>query len=141
MPSLIIHLAIAKRYTEIHPNKISNLTDFEKGSIAPDFNNDFSKILSKPEKAITHYYFESKKNNATDFNMFKHDKKVDLANDYWKGYYAHILADHLFYTSYFKQEDAQSIKDNTDLYDDFTKLTPRIIEDYQLKLDGDVITV
>ena len=55
MPSLLIHLAIAKRYVELHPNRITNLNDFCKGSIAPDLNDDFSKMLSKPEKSNSAY--------------------------------------------------------------------------------------
>lgn len=138
MPSLLIHLAIAKRYVELHPNRITNLNDFCKGSIAPDLNDDFSKMLSKPEKLITHYYFTSE--DRTNFTMFKQDKRVNLSNDYWKGYYAHLLSDDLFYLTYFKQESDQSIKDNTNLYDDFTILTSNLIKDYHPKLDSAYIT-
>lgn len=139
MPSLITHLAIAKRYTELHPNKISILNDFYKGSIAPDLDKNFSRILSKPEKAITHYYLGPNE-YKTNFDIFKHNKRVNFANDYWKGYYAHLLADDLFYNFYFEQEVNQSIKDNTNLYDDFTALTSKIIEDYHPELDDNYIT-
>lgn len=139
MPSLIIHLAIAKRYSELHPNNISNPKEFQKGSIAPDLNSDFSRLLTKPEKAVTHYYSEPNE-FQTDFNLFRQDQKVNLTDDYWKGYYAHLLADYLFYTHYFEKEVSQSINDGTNLYDDFSILTSKIIEDYHLKLDDDYIT-
>ena len=124
---------------KLHPNEISNPNNFKKGSIAPDLNSNFSKILSKPEKVTTHYYLNPSA-NITDFNAFTHDKKVDLKNDYWKGYYLHLLADHAFYTHFFKQEFDQSAKDNVGLYDDFDMLTSRIIKDYHLKLNDDYIT-
>ena len=139
MPSLIIHLAIAKRHAELHPNEISSLSDFQKGSIAPDLSNDFSRILSKPEKAITHYY-DQPEGYKTNFDLFKQDKKINLTNDYWKGYYAHLLADYLFYLIYFKQEVNHSFKDNMNLYDDFTILTSRVIEDYRPTIDNSYMT-
>lgn len=139
MPSLVIHLAIAKRYTELHPDKISNLSDFRKGSIAPDLSKDFSRMLSKPEKKTTHYHFKPEE-NAVDFEMFKRDERVNLLDDYWKGYYAHLLADHLFYTSVFKQEVEQAARNNADLYNDFTIMTSQIIEDFHPKLDIAYVT-
>lgn len=139
MPSPIIHLAIAERYAELHPEKVSNSDDFRKGSIAPDLDDDFSRILSKPEKAITHYYCIPGE-DKTDFEAFKHDESVDLTNDYWKGYYAHLLADYLFYASFFKEETDRSINDDANLYDDFTVLTSKIIKDYHPQLNGGFIT-
>lgn len=139
MPSLAIHLAIAKRYTELHPHKITSLSDFQKGSIAPDLNSDFSRILSKPEKMITHYYNQSGE-YITNFNLFKQDKRIDFANDYWKGYYAHLLTDYLFYSISFKQETNLSSKDDNGFYNDFTILTSRIIKNYHPIVDNSYLT-
>lgn len=139
MPSLAIHLAIAKRYTELHLDEVSSFDEFQKGSIAPDLSNDFSRILSRSEKAITHYYDQPGK-YITNFDLFKQDKKLDLTSDYWRGYYVHLLADYLFKTTFFKREIDRSFKDGISLYDDFTLLTSKIIEDYQLETDSAFMT-
>ena len=139
MPSLLIHLAIAKRYTELHPNEISNMKDFEKGSIAPDLSDDFSRILSEMEKATSHYRIRPD-DDAVDFNKFKNDKNVDLTNDYWKGYCLHLITDHLFYKSVFEQEYQQSLKDEIYLYDDYEVLASQIIKDYHPTLNAEYTT-
>ena len=139
MPSLLIHLAIAKRYTELHPGKILNQNEFEKGSIAPDLDGSFSRILSDTEKATSHYRIKPD-DDAVDFNKFINDKNVDLSSDYWKGYYLHLLTDHLFYKTAFEQEYQQSLKDEIYLYNDYEVLAPQIIKDFHPTLNADYTT-
>ena len=97
MPSFVIHLAIGKEY--IKKNKIENEEEFLKGSIAPDFKNNFKEI--NKEKEESHFTSVIDGKQVVQLNKFKN--KVNTNEDFWKGYLLHILTDFYFYQKYFKE--------------------------------------
>ena len=98
MSSINIHLAVAKKYAEIHQN-INNLKEFYIGAIAPDIADD---------AYISHYSdnINCSKNNILEFfnrkvmlNKYLEDNKI--TTDYDKGYFLHLVTDYLFFNYFF----------------------------------------
>lgn len=129
MPSLLIHLAISNQYIKKHPNEIKDIEAFHKGSIAPDLNKDFSTILSKDKKIISHHY---QKDGHINLENFRHNPNIDPNNDFWKGYYLHLLTDELFYMSDFKKESELSLAEGAHLYQDYQHLASWLIAKYHI---------
>ena len=134
MPGYTIHIAIAKKYIEKHKNEIKNEEQFIKGVIAPDMNEKLDEPAEN--KSATHYGSWGKYEVTTYIDEFFRDSKVDMNQDYWKGYFLHLLADHYFYNynKYFKKEHQEVIKNNDRFYYDFDCLNKLLIEKYQLKI-------
>ncbi len=128
MPSIEIHLAIANEYAKKH--SIKNLNAFHEGSIAPDMSPDFSRTLVENEKELTHYYVKNK--IITNYNSFLSDPKVDLDDDYWKGYFLHLITDQLFYYVDFAEEYNTAINNNDVLHQDYTALCPWLEKRYHI---------
>ena len=125
MPSLTIHIAIAKEYYKKNKLKIDNYDDFISGTIAPD-------IINK-NKNISHYGIWNKHNAYIDFEKFLNDEKVDLLTSYWKGYFLHLIVDYYFYNYAFKEEHANAINSNDTLYNDYYFLNYDLIKENNSK--------
>lgn len=116
MPSLIMYLAIAKKYIEKHPEE--NEEEFMKGILAPDIKRNL-----KAEKARLHYGERS--SHRPDLNRFYQERGLD--SSYNRGYFLNLLSDYLFYNG-FLQEYSVSI------FHDFRKMNKRMKEKYGIDL-------
>ena len=106
MPSFVIHLAIGKEY--IKKNKIENEKEFLRGSIAPDFKNDWKSI--NKEKKESHFTSLINGKQVVEIDKFKNSQKVDIYNDFWKGYFLHILSDYFFIKNILKKKMKEQLK-------------------------------
>lgn len=116
MPSLIMYLAIAKKYIEKHPEESEE--EFIKGILAPDIKRNL-----KAEKARLHYGEQS--SHRPDLNRFYQERGLD--SSYNRGYFLNLLSDYLFYNR-FLQEYSISI------FHDFRKMNRRIKDKYRIDL-------
>ena len=124
MPGFTIHIAIGKEYIKKHKGHIQNESEFIKGTIAPDL--DENKIDLAKDKSKTHYGKWGNYQVKTNIKSFLQDAKVTIDTDYWKGYLLHLLVDHYFYNISFKQELEAIIQNK----DKFYAVTNRI-KDYE----------
>ena len=134
MPGFTIHLAIAKEYAKKNKEKVNNMNEFLEGTIAPDYifltNRDISKN-------ITHYgkWGDWTTNDQEIyFDKFLEDTNVDLQNDYWKGYFLHLLADYYFGRKYFDEEMRKAKENNDKFYNDYDCTNKELIEKYNIKI-------
>ena len=136
MPSFTMHIAVAKRYIQKHENEIKNEDEFIKGSIAPDMNEK----LNGPalDKSKTHYGKWGYNKITTHIDEFLKDEMIDMKQDYWKGYFWHLLTDHYFYNIYFKKEYEEAVKNNDKFYYDFYCLNRILIEKYKIDIFDNV---
>ena len=130
MPGFTIHLACAKEYLRKHKNEIKDEEEFTKGNIAPDYNT----IIKGQDKSVAHYGKWGIYENYTDLNKFLADEKVDISKDYWKGYFFHLLVDYYFYNIYFKNENAEKIKNSEFFAPDFDILNEPLITKYSIEV-------
>lgn len=130
MPSITIHLAIANEYIKKHPKEIKDIQAFHEGSISPDLDKNFEKILNADMKLFSHYYIEDSGN--IDFKKFLNDKVVDINNDFWKGYYLHLIADEEFYMNDFKDEHNRACSEGIHLYSDYQSLGKWLLKKYHI---------
>ena len=133
MPGFTIHIAIAKQYIKKNKEKIKNEEEFIKGSISPDLNKKMDGLTE--EKSKTHYGLWGRYQVETYINEFLEDVNVDINEDYWKGYFIHLLADHYFYNKerFFKKEYEDMKKNNDKFYNDFDCLNKGLIEKYRIE--------
>ena len=134
MPGFTIHIAIAKQYIEKHPLEIKKEEEFIKGVIAPDMN---AKLDGPAEdKSKNHYGKWGKYEVETHLDEFLKDEEIDIENDYWKGYFLHLLTDHYFYNKekYFKKEHREMVANNDRFYYDYDCLNKMLIEKYKINI-------
>ena len=113
MPGYVIHLAVANRYIEKHPEEIKDHNKFIEGVLSPDGVTD---------KSITHY---GPKSSKVNLKLFLDDNKID--DDFNKGYFLHLVTDYLFYNrflDYFSK----------DIYNDYDILNKTLEEKYNVKI-------
>ena len=132
MPGFTIHIAVAKQYIVKHELEIKNEEEFIKGVIAPDMNEKLDAPAE--DKSKSHYGKWGKYEVTTYIQDFLNDSEVDIANDYWKGYFLHLLTDHYFYNKYFKEEHQEMVKNNDRFYYDFDCLNKSLIEKYKIHI-------
>ena len=132
MPGYTIHMAIAKQYAQKHNTEIKNKEEFIKGSIAPDMNENLDGPAE--DKSKTHYGKWGKYEVTTYIDDFLNDTKIDLQQDFWKGYFLHLITDYYFYNKYFKEEHQKMIKNNDRFYYDYDCLNRELIEEYELTI-------
>lgn len=130
MPGFTIHIAIAKKYIEKHGNEIKNEEEFVKGVIAPDMNENLDGPAE--DKSKNHYGKWGKYEVTTYIDEFLKDSTIDMKQDYWRGYFLHLLTDHYFYNKYFKKEHEEMVKNNDRFYYDYDCLNKSLIEIYQI---------
>lgn len=116
MPSLVMYLAIAKKYRERHPEEDEE--EFTKGILAPDLKRNL-----KAERARLHYAEQS--SHRPDLNRFDRERGLDSSFD--RGYFLHLLCDYLFYNELLQEYSAG-------IFHDFRKMNRRIREKYQISL-------
>lgn len=119
MPSLAMHLAIAKKYLEQHPEE--NEEEFYQGAIAPDM-----KPILEIGNGRLHYG-----ENSHRPGLNKYYQEEGLNSSYNRGYFQHLLTDYLFYNKFFDEF-------SYDIYDDYTRMNTRIIKRYGLEIPEDI---
>lgn len=124
MPGYTIHIAIAKEYIKNHPNEITNKKEFYRGNIFPDLTDNKDK---------THYGKWSNFNTKIHIEKFISDKNVDLAKDFWKGYFLHLYSDKKFINEYFYEEFMLAKKNNEKFYKDYDLLEKEIRKLYNIE--------
>lgn len=132
MPGFTIHIATAKEYMKKHKLEIKNEQEFINGAIAPDMNENLEGPAE--DKSKTHYGKWGKYEVTTYIDKFLKDLKVNLEDDFWKGYFLHLLTDHYFYNKVFKEEHQQIIKNNDRFYYDYDCLNRSLIERYKIDI-------
>lgn len=136
MPSFTMHMAIAKQYIRKHKSEIINEVEFIKGSIAPDLEEDMKTIAKDKNK--THYGQWNIWPIEINYNNFLKDSRVNLNQDFWKGYLLHLLTDEYFYTKTFSKETQYILENNDSFYEDYTCLNKDIMEKYNIDLIEDL---
>ena len=132
MPGFTIHIAIGKEYIRKHKGKVQDELKFIKGIIAPDLNEEKNEIAKN--KSITHYGNWGKYKVTTNIDEFLKDEKVNIKDDYWKGYLIHLLTDHYFYNKYFKQEYMDMKNNKGKFYYDYDCLNFNLIKKYDIQI-------
>lgn len=132
MPGLTIHIAIGKEFIRKNKGQVKNEQEFIKGTIAPDLNETMTELTNN--KSSTHYGEWGDNQVKTDIKLFINDKKVDLQQDFWKGYLLHLLVDYYFYNKYFKTEHEETIQKHENFYDDYYMLNYYLISKYNIKI-------
>ena len=96
MPSLDIHIAIARKYL-IKYNDVKDEIAFIKGNLEPDLAID---------RIASHYTKRTDKNdlseilkNKVGLSEYLNDKNI--VDDYEKGYFLHLVTDFIFFNSFF----------------------------------------
>ncbi len=133
MPGFTIHIAIAKEYAKKHKQEIKNINEFIEGTIAPDYIPIENKNINKN---ITHYGFWgdwTRDDQKIYLNKFIEDPKVDLNQDYWKGYFLHILTDDYFDRIYFRKEAKQAKENQETFHEDYDCLNKELIKKYHIE--------
>lgn len=136
MPGFTIHIAVAKQYMKKHKLEIKNEEEFIIGSIAPDLNENMSDTAD--DKNITHYGEWGKNKYEINIQNFLTDSRVNLSEDYWKGYLLHLLTDLYFYKNKFLKETKETEKNNDDFYYDFYCLNKTLIKKYKIDIRPNV---
>lgn len=131
MPAFTIHIAIAKRYIAKHISQVKDEEQFLKGTIAPDLDETMTQIVK--DKSKSHYGKWDDESNIIDIDKFLNDEKVDLSQEYWKGYLLHLVADHYFANVAFKMEKQQLKQNKDNFYHDYNCLNQPIMQKYQIQ--------
>ena len=143
MPCVSIHLAVAKKYLENHPEE--NTTDFVMGSIAADFSEDEISVkdyitLTSDDKNARHFGLTNQANNIIDYMKKKVDlglflKNNEINNSFMRAYFLHLLCDYYFFGDYIYDDKLSKypLKDAVMMgYNDYSLITPILIEKYNL---------
>lgn len=114
MPSLDIHIAIARKYLKEH-NDIQDEIAFIKGNLEPDLVAD---------RNASHFTKKGNKDNLLNIlknkiQLHEYLKTVKISDDYEKGYFLHLVTDYVFFNDfldkdYIKNKDYSNFK--KDLY-------------------------
>lgn len=143
MPCVSIHLAVAKKYLENHPEE--NTTDFVMGSIAADFSEDEISVkdyitLTSDDKNARHFGLTNQANNIIDYMKKKVDlglflKNNEINNSFMRAYFLHLLCDYYFFGDYIYDDKLSKypLKDAVMMgYNDYSLITPILIKKYNL---------
>ena len=126
MAGYVIHLAVAEAYIKKHPQDIQDYNNFIKGVIAPDNVSD---------KSITHYGEKSSKANLKNFL-----EKNKINDDYYKGYFLHLVTDYLFYNKFLEYFSKDIYNDydilNKSLQQVFNVTIPKSVQNKVFYKDG-----
>lgn len=112
MAGFNIHLAVAKRYVEIHD--IEDAESFYLGSVSPDFTDDknathYSNVDKRDSNDLVKYLFNK-------VNLEKYLEENAVESDYEKGVFLHLVTDFLFFNTLLDKEYLTKTS-----YDEFRK--------------------
>lgn len=121
MAGYVIHLIIADEYLKKNEDKIKNKEEFIKGVIYPD------SVKIKGETHYSPYY--SSDVNLYDFVKANFDK---LDDDFYKGYFLHLLTDFLFYKKHFVLPKAGIATEI--IHNDYDILNNELLDKYKIDI-------
>ncbi len=130
MAGFTIHLAVGEQYIEKHTGKIKDEKEFIRGIVAPDLNEKMTDI--EKNKSKSHYGKWEEYSSITNIEQFLNDKNVNINEDYWKGYFLHLLTDYYFYNIDFLKESNEIAKAKDHFYHDYDCLNKYLIEKYDV---------
>lgn len=143
MPCLAIHLAIAKKYLDKHPEE--NKDDFILGTIAPDINlSNINKYINgvNEDKNSHHFGLNFKTEDVIEYMKKKVDFKLffennDINTSFLRAYFLHLLCDYRFFGEYITNEKLvgltfmEAVKIG---FNDYNLITPVLISKYSLEI-------
>ena len=133
MPGFTIHIAVAKEYIRKHKDEIKDEKEFIRGSIAPDYISLNNKNENKNKTHYVEWGDWTSNKQKIHLDEFLNDSKVDIDNDYWKGYFIHLLTDYYFVEVFF--EEIKTAKKNKDkFYRDYDCLNRTLLDRYDIKV-------
>lgn len=122
MPGYMIHIAVAKEYSQKHKKEITNRQEFLEGTIAPDLEANRNK---------SHY--ERLDKSGMNLNKYLEERGENLISDFEKGYFLHLITDEIFYYNEFKEETKQCNKIQEGFYHDYDCLNKEMVKHYEIK--------
>lgn len=143
MPCLAIHLAVAKKYLEKHPEE--NKDDFILGSIAPDIDlpeiNNYINGVSD-DKNSHHFGLNYQTNDLIEYMKKKVDFSLffaqnDINTTFLRAYFLHLLCDYYFFGEYINDKKIENLSfvDAVKIgFNDYNLITPKLIEKYNLEV-------
>ena len=134
MAHVAVHEIIANRYIQKHHDEVRNKNEFIKGSVAPDLNEQLTE--RRKIKDFPHYGKWSNGNVETNIDKFLKDKQVNIKQDYWKGYFLHLLTDYYFYNKQFNKEFEEIKKNKGNLREDYDYIFEKILKKYKITLSN-----
>ena len=150
MPCLAMHLAVAKKYLEKHPEE--NKEDFILGTIAPDINmsNIGEYINGVTEDKNSHHFglnYQTKNiieymKKKVDFSLFFQSN--DINTSFLRAYFLHLLCDYRFFGDYITDERlfGLSFKEAAKIgYNDYDLITPILISKYDLEIPEEIRSI
>ncbi len=118
MPGFVIHLSAAKVWLDKHKGSVKEPDQFLRGVIEPD-------LLRKP---FSHYG-----EDTTAPGLDRYIACNDMESDFCRGYFFHLLTDHLFYNEYLN-----NFVWKPEVYDDYDRLNKLLMEEYGIDLPDSV---
>lgn len=134
MPCLAMHLAIAKKYTEKHPEE---KIDFIKGTIAPDISED-KKESHYGDKMVSEDPIEYLKKKV---NLVKFLENNTINSNYDRAYFLHLICDKIFYNEIMESgtlEGKGYEEIRSAFINDYNRITTYLIEKYQLEVPSEI---
>lgn len=139
MASALIHIAVAKKINEVL--KFKDETKLFVGTVAPDLG----KLLGDTKEAG---HFETDNTYLPNLNKFLNKYKLD--KEFELGYFIHLYTDLLWFDEFmlnYYKDHILYLNDGTKIeaefwvkmrkvYDDYSVLNAKIIDIYNLDLDG-----
>ncbi len=150
MPCLAIHLAVAKKYLEKHPEE--NKDEFILGTIAPDINlPDIGKLIKgvSEDKNSYHFGLNFKANNIIEYMKKKVDFSLffqsnDINTSFLRAYFLHLICDYRFFGEYIEDKRLIDLSFDEAIkigYNDYNLITPKIISKYKLDIPEQIIEI
>ena len=138
MASVVIHMCVASEINK--RRKVDNYNEFLLGAIAPDI----SKFVGW-DRNLSHFIDNT---SYPDINKFLKKYGDKLNNDFMLGYFVHLYTDYLWYKYFIgdiKYKGLITLKDGSKidydadtfrkyLYNDYTNLNVRLLDEYELDL-------
>ena len=134
MACLAMHLAIANRYLNKHPNE--NVDDFIKGTLAPDLaDNKIDSHFGETKKPTSIREMLEYKMNIVDA------AKVNLLDSsFSRAEFLHLITDDIFYRFVYSKEleNCTPAQIKQAMYDDFDFVTSYIVNKYKIELPDQI---
>ena len=143
MPCLAIHLAVAKKYLEKHPEE--NKDEFILGTIAPDIKMpNINKYINgvNDDKNSHHFGLNFKTESLIEYMKKKVDLNLffqsnDINTSFLRAYFLHLLCDFRFFSEYITDDRlvGLSFEETVKIaVNDYDLITPIIISKYNLEI-------
>ena len=149
MPCLAIHLAVAKKYLEKHPEE--NKEEFMLGSIAPDIDlpniEKYMKVIKDINNKKNRHFGENNPNNnlvqymKRKINFNKFFSLNDINTSFLRAYFLHLICDYYFFGKYIKDDIFKNMSLDEAIkvgYNEYNIITPILIKKYDLEIPKEI---